>query len=118
MRVLDPVDHEQINWQDKERNLKGENWKAPEWWALTEPYRKQVGEEWDEQLAPRQPKNKVPYRVEARFKMAAQLRSPWFTHPYTGERIYGQPGQSLMSHLTTTMGLSTPEVWQLVEEAG
>lgn len=116
LRVLDPVPHESIDWQSKEQNLKGENWhsQAPDWWRNTEPARKQVGEEWDEQV--NTPKTRVPYQVVS--KVAAVLRTPWLIHPQSGERLEGHPGQTLMQHATQTLHLSTPEVWAQVAEAG
>lgn len=41
-----------------------------------------------------------------------------YTHPVTRERVEGLPGETLMQHLTQTTNLSTPEVWQLIDEAG
>lgn len=117
IRVLDPVPHDSIDWQEKEQNLKGDAWakQAPDWWRNTQPVRTQVGEEWDEQV--HSPQTKVPYQVLAR-KTSAVLRSPWFTHPQTGERLTGQPGQTLMQHITEQTHLSTPEIWAQVDEAG
>jgi hypothetical protein len=117
LRVLDPVPHDSIDWQTKEKNLRGdETWQAPDWWKNTESARKQVGDEWDEQI--NGPKTKVPYQVLAAKKVAAVLRTPWFTHPQSGERITGQPGQTLMQHVIEQTHLSTPEVWAQVAEAG
>lgn len=116
LRVLDPVPHEAIDWQSKEQNLKGEDWhsQAPDWWKNTEPARKQVGEEWDEQIDT--PKTRVPYQVIS--KVAAVLRTPWLIHPQTGERLEGQPGQTLMQHATQALHLTTPQIWAQVAEAG
>lgn len=126
LRVLDPVPYDSIDWQAKEQPINAaeavlhkQNWhgQAPDWWKNTEPYRKQVGEEWDESID--SPKTLVPFQTTASvFKTAAVLRSPWFTHPQTGERITGQPGQTLMQHITEQTHLSTPEVWAQIDEAG
>jgi hypothetical protein len=126
LRVLDPVPYDSIDWQAKEQPINAaeavlhkQNWhgQAPDWWKNTEPARKQVGEEWDETI--NSPKTKVPFQAMASvFKTSAILRTPWFTHPQTGERITGQPGQTLMQHATEQTHLSTPEVWAQVAEAG
>lgn len=38
-------------------------------------------------------------------------RVPWFIHPQSNERLVGQPGQSLMSHLTGSLNMSPTDVW-------
>lgn len=119
LRVLDPVPHESIDWQTKEQNLKNDAWQAhaPDWWKNTEPARKQVGEEWDETI--NAPKTQVPFQAVASvFKTSAILRTPWIVHPQSGERLEGQPGQTLMAHAVNTLHLSTPEIWAQVTEAG
>lgn len=118
LRALDPVPHDSIDWQQKEKMLRGDQtWQAPDWWKNTEPARKQVGEEWDEQIEG--PRTKVPYQtLSSAKKTAAVLRTPWFTHPQSGEHITGQPGQTLMQHIIEQTHLSTPEVWAQVAEAG
>jgi hypothetical protein len=115
LRVLDPVPHDSIDWKAKEQSLKGDAWHAqgPDWWKNTAPARKQVGEEWDEQIT--SPKNQVPYQVISSFaKTAITLRTPWFQHPQSGERIVGLPGQTLMAHIVEQTHLSTPAIWAQV----
>ncbi len=116
LRVLDPVPHDSIDWESKEPVTFKENWhsQAPDWWQNTQPARKQVGEEWDEQV--NTPKTRIPYQTVAH--TSAVLRTPWFQHPQTGERLEGQPGQSLMQHATQTLHLTTPQVWAQVSTAG
>ncbi len=120
LKVLNPDPHEAIDWQAKEKSLKGDAWgnQAEEWWKNTQPARDQVGEEWDQNIGG--PKNRVPYQqsVIASWKVAAQLRTPWFTHPITGERVTGAPGSTIMQHAVEQMHLSTPEIWSQVSEAG
>jgi hypothetical protein len=126
LRVLDPVPYDAIDWQSKEQPINAEeavqhkqNWhsQSPDWWKNTEPYRKQIGQEWDETV--NSPRTQVPFQaVSAVFKTSAVLRTPWFTHPQTGEHLTGQPGQTLMQHITETTHLSTPEVWAQIAEAG
>lgn len=126
LRVLDPVPHDSIDWATKEQPINAagavahkQNWhgQAPDWWKNTEPARKQVGEEWDETI--NAPKTQVPFQTVASvFKTSAVLHTPWFIHPQTGEHITGQPGQTLMQHITERTHLSTPEVWAQVAEAG
>jgi hypothetical protein len=126
LRVLDPVPYDSIDWQAKEQPINAaeavlhkQNWhgQAPDWWKNTEPARKQVGEEWDETV--NTPKTKVPFQsVASVFKTSAILRTPWLVHPQSGERITGQPGDTLMQHAVNTLHLSTPEIWTQVAEAG
>lgn len=126
LRVLDPIPYDSIDWKAKEQPIDSagavlhkENWhsQAPDWWKNTDPYRKQVGEEWDESISTS--KTQVPFRsVASIFKTSLVLRMPWFAHPQTGERITGQPGETLMQHITGTTHLSTPDVWTQVAEAG
>lgn len=126
LRVLDPVPHDSIDWQTKEQPINAaeavehkQNWhgNAPDWWKNTEPYRKQVGEEWDETIDA--PRTQVPFQTVASvFKTSAVLRTPWFIHPQSGERLVGQPGQTLMQHIGEQTHLSTPEIWMQVAEAG
>jgi hypothetical protein len=119
LRVLDPTPHDSIDWPEKEQVLQSSAWgkQAPDWWQQTEPYRKQVGEQWDEKV--NTPKTQVPFQaVASLFKTATILRTPWFTHPQTGEHITGQPGDTLMQHAVNSLHLSTPEIWSQVQEAG
>lgn len=126
LRVLDPVPYDAIDWQSKEQPINAaeavqhkQNWhsNAPDWWKNTEPYRKQIGEQWDETV--NSPRTQVPFQaVSSVFKTSAVLRTPWFTHPQTREHLTGQPGQTIMQHITETTHLSTPEVWAQVAEAG
>lgn len=124
LRVLDPVPYDAIDWQAKEQPINAgeavqfkQNWhsNAPDWWKATEPARKQVGEEWDKQV--NGPKTKVPYQVLAK-KTAAVLKTPWISHPVTGERLIGQPGETLMQHAVNALHLTTPEIWAQVASAG
>ena len=126
LRALDPVPYDAIDWQKKEQPINAgdavqhkQNWhsNAPDWWKATQPARDQVGDEWDERIS--SPKTQVPFQTVASvFKTSAVLRTPWFIHPQTGERITGQPGQTLMQHITEQTHLSTPEVWAQVANAG
>ncbi len=125
MRALDPVPYDAIDWQAKEQPINAgaavqfkQNWhsNAPDWWKATQPFRDQVGDEWDEQIEG--PRTKVPYQVLSAKKTAAVLRTPWLVHPQSGERLTGQPGDTLMQHAVKTLHLSTPEIWAQVAEAG
>lgn len=118
LRVLDPTSHDAIDWEDKEKPLRGGNWDAPDWWANTQPERDRVGQEWDELEAKGVAKNRIPYRVEAKFRVSSNQRVPWLAHPLSGERIVGLPGESIMSHAVNTLHLSTPGIWEHIYEAG
>ena len=117
LRVLDPTPHDSIDWPKKEQILQTKSWdkQAPDWWKATQPFRDKVGTEWDEQI--HSPKTQVPFQFATNvFKTAAVSRSPWLTHPETGERITGQPGQSLMAHATSTLKMSTPNIWAALDD--
>lgn len=58
MRVVDPVPHDQVDWTPKPMMP----WTSPDWWENTQDARNQVGQEWDDQIAPNWPKNSVPYQ--------------------------------------------------------
>jgi hypothetical protein len=119
LRVLDPTPHDSIDWPKKEQVLQSSAWgkQAPDWWKTTQSARDQVGEQWNETI--HSPKTQVPFQAVASvFKTAAVLRSPWFEHPQSGEKLTGQPGQSLMSHIVEQTHLSTPEIWAQVANAG
>lgn len=58
MRVVDPVPHDQVDWTPKPMVP----WTSPDWWENTQDARNQVGQEWDDQIAPNWPKNSVPYQ--------------------------------------------------------
>lgn len=76
MRVLDPVPHDQIDWNDKAAtNLKGADWasQAPDWWKQTEPARQQVGDDWDATVATRFPRSEIPF---AQAPMAVTAAAP------------------------------------------
>lgn len=122
LRVLDPLPHESIDWAAKANpSGHGEGAALPDWWENTKPFRDEVGEHWDQHIAPNYPQNQIPYGeyVPTTAKVAAAERTPWFIHPQTGEHLEGQPGQTIMQHATKTLNLSTPEVWdQLQENAG
>lgn len=64
MRVLDPLDHNKVNWASKALNLKGDQWsrQAPDWWQNTQPARDQVADQWDETFGKSFPKNSLPYQ--------------------------------------------------------
>lgn len=125
LKVLDPQNHETIDWAAK-TNATMNNPPLPDWWENTKPFRDQVGEQWDQQQAANFPRNQIPYgelfsspTPDATVaKVAEVLRTPWLIHPQSGERLNGQPGQTVMQHATQTLGLTTPQVWEQVAEAG
>jgi hypothetical protein len=123
LKVLDPKPFEQIDWREPV-NLSGKKHlqpPPPEWWDITQPAREQVGEEWDENQGSNFAKTNIPWtRVNqpVMARTAEALRVPWFTHPQTGERVLGAPGDTIMAHATKALGMSTPEVWAALAEAG
>lgn len=123
-RVMDPVPYDQIKWETSVNPSGRPEYDPPipDWWQNTQPIRDQVGQEWDENQGASIGKDKIPYqRVNepVTSKVATEsLRIPWFIHPTTGERIQGLPGDTIMTHATRILGLTTPEVWEQLVEAG
>lgn len=134
LRVLDPLPYDAIDWAAKDTNLKGDSWarQAPDWWKNTQPYRDEVGQHWDEEIAPGWAKNKIPFNqiqpapilaththsLSTFAKTSASLLTPWFEHPDTGEQVVGLPGETLMQHATKTLGKGTPDIWAMLANAG
>lgn len=116
LKVLDPLPHEQVDWESKEGGDTGTNWTGPDWWKATQPARDAVGADWDQQVAPNVPAGQIPWNQgvppAVYAKTAASSLTPWFTHPSTGEHIVGQPGQTIAQH-AQSLGLSLPEIWAL-----
>jgi 2'-5' RNA ligase len=75
MKVLDPVHHQQIDWNAKAQNLKGESWleQAPDWWRNTQAAREATGQQWDESVAKQFPQNAIPFSVENDMTKAASF---------------------------------------------
>lgn len=57
-------------------------------------------------------------RISKTADSAFSLEIPFFTHPHTGQKVTGKPGQTAMQHITESMALSTPEIWALDPDAG
>lgn len=111
LRSLNPTPHQHVDWSNQ---LAPPNeWLPPDWWEATLPFREQAGKDWDQSIAIGHPKDSVPFqqKVPVMAKTAAEGRSPYFTHPDTGEVHMGAPGASLMQHIKDTMGLDTAGVW-------
>jgi hypothetical protein len=138
MAVLDPTPHDSIDWAAKEQPInagQAQAWKEmwqtqpPEWWGQTQPARQQVWDDFRASEAAKVGKNKIPFvGIPADYnpdeqgvytaRLAATQLTPWFTHPQTGERVVGRPGQTLMQHITEQTGLHPTEVWNAVPDAG
>jgi hypothetical protein len=139
MRVLDPVGHETVDWANKEQPINAQqamdwkqNWRTnpPEWWGLTKDAQQQAWDDYQTNVASGVGKNQIPYQGLPEgysmdpqqsvytARLAAQLRSPWFVHPESGERLVGRPGETLMAHATRVFpGLSVPDIWARLAEA-
>ena len=65
MRVENPTPVDQVDWNAKEQNLKGDDWhkQAPDWWQNTKPARDAVAQDWQQNVAPNWPQNQFPYNV-------------------------------------------------------
>lgn len=112
---INPTPHNTIDWDA--RSQPGET-PPGYWWDSTQPSRDQVGQDWDQQVATITPSTDIPFSTIAKVAGGFSTMIPFFTHPTTGEMHEGQPGQSLMQHMTESLGLSTPEVWALDAQAG
>lgn len=143
MAVLDPAPHTDIDWAAKEQPINAEqaqawkeNWRQnpPEWWAATQPARQQAWDDYQQNEAKSVGKAKVPYgslpddydtdvytsslkRSDEAFTAELPL-TPWYMHPQTGQKVVGQPDQSIMAHARQTMGLDVPGIWALLGDAG
>jgi hypothetical protein len=126
MKVLNPVPHSSMDWEEKMQNFKGADWhnRAPEWWQQTAPAREAVAKQWDEQVAPNVPQNQFPFNngsmpeVMAKVRTSASSLVPWFLHPTTGARIQGAPGTTLMQHARSVLGGEPEDIWgQLADES-
>lgn len=120
MRVLNPMDHNLINWENKTQNLKAGNWPAPEWWANTEDARNAIEDDWNQNIASKVPQTAIPFNfgapLETYSKVAASGLVPSFKHPATGEQIMGRPGETIMQMLNRH-GLGLEQAWQLPDES-
>lgn len=119
MRALDPVPHQQVDWASKALNLKGEDWakQAPEWWQQTQPYREQVSNDWDQNVAPTTPRNGLPFQTydpdTTRLGRAAPSGpTPWYSSP-EGSVWTGLPGQSYARLISQVHGMPAHEYWQM-----
>lgn len=110
LRPVDPAPYEQIDW-DRLPGPSATGWSNPYWWASTQPARDQVGRHYDEAIGVNNPRDEIPYKSAAE----EGLRTPYFI--YQGVPYEGQPGHSVMQHARDTLGLSTEEIWKLIEEA-
>jgi hypothetical protein len=96
MRVLDPLDHQSVDWETKAQNLKGLSWleQAPDWWRNTQGARDAVAQEWDERIAPSFAQNAIPYqltgdpRTASVFKEAGESEVEFHVGFDLPERIY------------------------------
>ncbi len=119
LKVLQPQDYHTIDWQKKEKDLRGdEKWPEPPWWEQTKPAGEEVGKDYEENISPTVAQNQIPWEKLSGWRLSEVEPIPWFIHPYSGERLEGLPGETLMQHMRNTMHLSTPEIWKLVGEAG
>jgi len=125
MKVLDPVPHNSIGWEEKAQNFKGADWsqnRAPEWWQQTAPAREAVAQHYEQNIAPNVPQNQYPWNngsmPEVLAKTSASTLVPWFLHPTTGARINGSPGLTLMQHARSVLGGEPEDIWgQLPDES-
>lgn len=113
LRVLDPKPHTNIDWDAKPPM--NERAVAPDWWINTQGERDQTADDFDQRVAPNFGKNQIPFQNAVyTARTAASSRVPWFMH--AGERVQGIPGQTLMSHLTQSLGLDPTQVWAQYDE--
>jgi len=120
LHPLSPTPHNNVDW--KSRQKKSEKPKVPSWFNDTKQVRKQVGRDWDKAEGIKHPKGAIPFKKQANGAFGT-LFTPFYHHPDTNEKVYGQPGQNLMKHMIQSMllggqQLSTPEIWALNPEVG
>lgn len=134
MKILDPLPHDQVDWAEVEQPINAQqaeahklNWQQnpPDWWAATLPARQQVAQDFDQKMvSPNVPMNRIPYNQGAPpesyedlsnytySKVSVSQLTPYFVHPQTGQRVVGQPGQTIAQH-ATAQGLTLEQLWQL-----
>lgn len=136
MKVLDPLPHDQVDWKAKEQPINAgqavafkENWQTnpPDWWAATLPARQAVAQDFDQTVAPNvSSMKKIPWNAGAPVdsyndplqmaaRTAASALTPFIMHPVTGQRVIGQPGQTIAQH-AAAQGLTLQQLWQLSDE--
>jgi hypothetical protein len=116
LHSVKPTPHTEVNWG--ERSQKASKPKAPGWFNDTKPARKQVGKDWDRAEGVTHPKGAVPFKKKANEEISALSFSPFYVDPETGQKIYGRPGQSIMSLVNEAFGGSTLETWVRELETG
>lgn len=112
MRVLNPTPYSEVDWASK---MGGDYWAnaEPSWWTETQPYREQVGQDWDQNVATQFASQRTPHLSKTTVeKIAASTRLPWV---YSPQGTYvGNPNETYMQLAKRSLGLSMEEVWQLV----
>jgi len=133
-KPINPAPYDQVDWTQYP-NLPTQEWQEPYWFKSTQPNRDQVGDQWDQMVAVNTPADQIPYRVAAApyeyhgpdltngkwsLPQSARgvLRTPYITHPESGEIIEGDPNLSLMQHAKNTLGMNTEEIWAADPEIG
>lgn len=114
LNPVKPTHHTNVDWST--RQPKAEKPKVPGWFNNTKDARKQVGKDWDRAEGIKHPKGAIPFKKKA--GAFSTILTPFYSDPNTSQQINGQPGQSLMQHMTESMVLSTPEVWAMNPAVG
>lgn len=120
MSVMDPTDHNHIDWKakmDAPQTAKAD-WikQAPWWWRQTEEARKQTSEQFNNEVAT--PQNKVPFQVESMSK-SAESKDPTLPIPWMadGQDVRtGIPGQTYAQFLRST-GTPAHSYWTIPDHA-
>ncbi|WP_037409737.1 2'-5' RNA ligase family protein [Candidatus Solirubrobacter pratensis] len=64
LRVLNPLDHNLIDWNARANAPKGKKWKtsAPPWWKATDPAAEEVAQHFNDTLGLSHPRHEYPFR--------------------------------------------------------
>ena len=130
LKALDPMSHETVDWSSKQQPINAEQavlhkqqWQSEqipyaEWWYHTKPAGDDAWDDWQETMSPGVAKKNIPYSnlptdygPNVYTRTSSIIVRPWYIHPATGQRITGQPGQTIMEHVMQETGLTPVQVW-------
>ena len=139
LKVLAPTAHDQIDWASKAAPPADTRWEVPEWWAATEPARKMVADDWDQNVANNFNRGTIPYHQARKLarnsehtlklddlvrgykssislirRLGGSYRIPWILW---GEQVWiGEPGETFMNLARRELGYTMEEVFDRLPE--
>lgn len=116
LHPIKPSAHNEIDWTSRKK--KADKPKIPNWFNDTKNIRKQVGKDWDRTEGVNHTKESVPFKKKADDAFSTFMFSPFFIDPQSNQKIYGTPGQSIMSLINDSFNGSTLDAWVRDLETG